>query len=92
MKGKEHIIFWTDEAEYLRIPVILYKKWARELTIERVLEVGLSLDDLRKVKEIMKKESLVKDLDKIPHEYLLLGAFDIISTAPIKPDEKIVFL
>ena len=92
MKGREYIILCTDEGETLRIPIILYKKWAREVTIERVLEVGLSLDDLKKVKEIMKEGSLMEHLDKIPPEFILLGAFDIISTTPIKPEEKIILL
>lgn len=92
MKGKEYIIFWTEEGKTLRIAVNLFKKWAGELTIERVLEVGLSLDDLRKVKEIIRKESLVEDLDKIPPEFILLGAIDIVSTTPIKPEEKIIVL
>ena len=92
MKGREYIILCTDEGETLRIPIILYKKWVRELTIERVLEVGLSLDDLKKVKAIMSKESLVEDLDKIPYSFILLAAFDIITSTPIKQEEKIILL
>lgn len=92
MKRKEYIIFCTDEGETLRIPVSLFKKWAEGLTIERTLEVGLSLDDLKKVKDIMSKESLVEDLDKIPYSFILLAAFDIITTAPIKREEKIILL
>lgn len=92
MKGKQYIILCTDEGETLRIAVSLFKKWARELTIERVLEVGLPLDDLKRVKEILSKQGLIEDLDKIPPEFILLGAIDIILTSPIKEEEKLILL
>jgi len=92
MKGREYIIFCTDKGETLRIPVSLFKKWVGELSDERILEVGLPLDDLKKVKRIMRKESLIEDLDKIPYSFILLAAFDIITSTPIKREEKIILL
>lgn len=86
MRGREYITFCPKNKEPFKIPVPLFKKWVGELSDERILEVGLPLDDLKKVREIMSKESLIEDLDEIPYGFLLLAAFDIITTRPIKQE------